>query len=126
MLSHRKPGNKPTVNNASKNVKEHGVELDQSGPLGQVPRNMNGVHDSCPDDKTDCQDPGQLQTSSNFENKATTNVISRDVEMNHPSTVSATTAETEGDDLDALEKKITLHLRVLVKPPDLVYSLLPQ
>ena len=57
-----------------------------------------------PDDETDCQDSGQLQTSSNFENKATTIVISRDVEMNHPCTVSATTAETEGDGLDALEK----------------------
>ena len=54
--------------------------------------NTNKVHGSCPDDETDCQDLGQLQSSGNQENKATTNVISRDVEMNHPSTASATPA----------------------------------
>ena len=59
-------------------------------------RNTNEVHDSCPDDETDCLDSGQLQSSGNLDNKATTNVISRDVEMNHPATVSASAAETEG------------------------------
>ena len=45
-----------------------------------------------------------MQSSSNLDNKATTNVIFRDFEMNHSSTISATTAETKKDGLNALKK----------------------
>ena len=46
-----------------------------------------------------------MQSSCNLDNKATTNVISRDVEMNHLSNVSATASETKKDGLNAQEKK---------------------
>ena len=83
----------------SDNVKANDVELGQAGPSEQASRNMNEVHDSCLDDDTDCQDAGQLQSSSYLDNKATTSVISRDVEMN-----DATAAETKRDSLNAQEK----------------------
>ena len=89
---------------SSYNVEANDVELGQAGLSEQASRNMNEVHDSCPDDKTDCQDSGQLQSSDNLGNKANTNVISRDVRMNHPSTASATAAEAKRDSLNAQEK----------------------
>ena len=61
------------------NVKANDVELGQAEPSEQASRNTNEVHGSCPDDETDCQGSGQLQSSGNLDNKATTNVISRDV-----------------------------------------------
>ena len=88
----------------SHNVKANDVELGQAGPSEEASRNRYEVHDSCPDDETDCQDSGQLQSSGNLNNKATMNVISRDVEMNHPSTASATAAKTKRDSLNAQEK----------------------
>ena len=89
---------------SSHNVKANDVELGQAGPLEQASRNTNEVHDSCPDDETDCKDSGQLQSSGNLDNKVTTNVISRDVGMNYPSTASATAGETKRDSLNAQEK----------------------
>ena len=89
---------------SSRNVKAQGVELGQAGPSQQASRNTNEVHDSCPDDDTDCQDSGQFQSSGNLDSKATTNVISREVEMNHPSAASATAAETKRNSLSAQEK----------------------
>ena len=104
LTSHRKPGVKPMVNNVCMNIKLNDVELGHAGSSGQVSRKTKGVHDFCPDDETDCQASGQLQLSGNLDNKATTNFISRDVERNHPSTVSATAAEAKRGGLDALKK----------------------
>ena len=88
----------------SHNAKANDIELGQDGPSEQVSRNTNEVHDPCPDDETDCQDSGQLQSPNNLDNKTATNVIPRDVEMNHTYTVSATDAVTEGGGFNALEK----------------------
>ena len=89
---------------SSHNVKANDVELGQAGPSEQASINTNEVHDSCPDDETDCQALGQLQLSGNLDKKATTNVISRDIKMNHPSTASANAAETKRDSLNAQKK----------------------
>ena len=89
---------------SSHNVKANDVELGQAGPYEQASMNTNEVHDSCPDDETDCRDSSHLQSSGHLDNKATTNVMPRDVEMNHPSTASATAAETKRDSLNAQEK----------------------
>ena len=105
MTSHRKPGAKPMVNNVSMNVKAYDVELGKAVLSGQVSRNTKRVHDSCPDDDTDCQDSSQLQSSGNLANKATTNVISIDVKMSHPSTASATAAKAKRGCLNALKKR---------------------
>ena len=89
---------------SSHNVKANDVELGQAGPSEQASRNTNEVHGSCPDDETDCQGSGQLQSSGNLDNKATTNVTSRDVGMNYPSTASTTAAETKRNSLNVQEK----------------------
>ena len=38
----------------SHNVKVNDIELGQAEPSEKVSRNTNEVHDSCPDDETDC------------------------------------------------------------------------
>ena len=88
----------------SHNVKTNDIELGHAGPSVLAYKNTNEVHDYCPDDETDYQDSGQLQSFGNLDNKVTTNFISRNVGMNHSSTASATAAETKGDSLNAQEK----------------------